>query len=127
MNAGPFDMRQLKRWQIVWNVADNLDASLVEMPVSDHDRRADECQQHVGQADMKSCVDPAQQESNGDRSESDCKRYLIRLTDVRQCQPHALQEMVLTCASRRQSQQVFKLIEYQQNRSAERETDNHRV
>ena len=55
------------------------------------------------------------------------ERRLIGLADVRQRQPDALEEVVLAGAGGGQAEQVFELIEHQQNRGAEREADDHRV
>ena len=127
VNTRPIDLRQFERRQIGGNVADDLDALLVEMPIRDHGRHADQRQQQIGQSDMQPRVDPAQCERNGDRSQSDRQRGLVGLADVRQRQPNALEKVILARAGRGQAQQVFKLIEHQQDRSAEREADDHGV
>ena len=51
----------------------------------------------------------------------------IGLADMRQRQPDSLEKMILARAGGGQAQQVFELIEHQQNRSAEREPHDHRV
>ena len=60
VDSRPFDSRQFERRQIGRNLADDFDALLVEMPIRDDGRHADDCQQQIGQPDVQPRVDPAQ-------------------------------------------------------------------